>query len=938
MFAAAQELRTFMFNGLYGFMKNDRVVIPATYSYASNFNSGRAAVLLNKKWGFIDTKGTLVIPNNLERVENFKNGYALYYEGTKAGLLDTMGNKVVPAVCDEIYEFSDYYSLKRDGKYGSYLPQSNVYIEPKYGNYYLSNHFIVAKNGDFFDVYTEEGKLIGHNVVHSPTLLGRYNTKACDLIWEDSVHIVDQSGKPVTKTYSRISQYNCETRRVNPLEGYYDYSYHVYLLHLPSESMIYDEYGDEVATNAFHLYFEDGRLFDDAVYSDFSNANYEYTVKRNNFLCGISEEGDLIRSNYIGKGRFASYTLFYLPDSTVDVAGIYTNYDEVEVDNTYSVDTNIVAHFKRVRVLMHEVYTDYYNPEYFTEEGMMTMVPIPFEVLEVEGEGEHSGKFALYDFVRQQYISPFDTQRKELDDIEYEYSNKTFAVFRNEQGLIAYSIDGNSSPYQFESYEKINGMGYLLKDSTGKTVLVSFTQDTVLNIPAGIEVTSSSSITTGTYDVDPETGELYLYDGIQEFNFEFLVLTNKEEQQKFGFIDYQSNLILPQYDSIFAPNACYVNDQQYPIISTKKNGKYGAYDLKLGSAIQPKYDSILKYEYNVDYNIVYVQPSQQKYYLNTRGKQFKSLNYSVETFTQNNKVGFRNGTDFEEEFNFNDTVVPAVFKKLEQLDDMPYCVATNFEKKQGVINTLGDTLIPFIYDNVYWESDWSFPDGNDEYGWFRTTVGKQYGLHNVRLDKAIEPKYDDIIWVESGIQRMVEEMESPSLVETVNTFLVVRDDKCGLYSESLTAIVPYGSDGIDLQPIYETLMLNVQQGDKVGSFYYSTYYPALTETTSRWYDFIVEGYGYRKNEGRYNKYEIVSGVYVGTVDSFEVDPEICSYEVFEKNGLLGLRDVETKKVVMKPQVRYLRFIDSDTVVKFIDGVTYYGSIYKNKSRYLISEW
>ncbi len=943
LFGATQELRTFTLNGLYGFTKNDRVVIPPTFNYAANFSSGRAAVLLNKKWGFIDTKGQMVIPNTFEHVESFRNGFALYYEGKKVGLIDSMGNKVVPAVCDEIYEYSNYFSLRKDQKYGSYLPKSNVYIEPKYGNYYLSNHFIVAKNGNFFDVFTEDGKLVGPNVTHSPRLLGRYNTTACDLVWEDSVRIVDRSGNSVTKTYSGISELNCETQKINPLDGNYQYSYHVYLLHLPSESMIYDEYGNEMATNAFHLYFEDGRLVDDAVYSDFSNANDEYNVKRNNLLCGISREGELIPSNYIGKDRFASYTLFYLPDSTVDVAQIVTNYDEYNLDyygrSAFSQDTTIVAHFKRVRILMQEAYVEYYNPEYLTDDAMIAMIPISYEVVEVEGDDENSGKFALYDFVRKLYITPFDKQHKELSDIEYEYRNKTYAVFRNERGLLAYSVDGKSSPYRFDSYEKLYGMGYVFRDTTGKSVFVNFNLDTALTIPKGIDIYSSSKVFTGeSYYVDVETGEPIYTDGRQEFNFEFLLLSNTTEPYQFGFVDYRSNLVLPKYDSIFAPNGFYANDQQYPVVSVKKNGKYGAYDLKLGSAIEPAYDSILTYYYSSEYDMAYTQPIGKPYYVNTKGKKFKTLNYEIEVFTKNKKKGFRNGSDFEETDYFNDTVVPAIYKDLKPVYDIPYCIATNAANKQGVINVLGDTIIPFLYDDIYWDADWYFPDGNYGYGWFKTTKGKQKGAYNVKLGKEIPPIYDEIIWIEAGYEYLKESVDGPSMWQTYNALIVVKDEKCGMYSDFMLQFFPDGNDGIDMYPIGETMMMNVQRGDQVGCFYFNPYGTPEVNLPDRWYDFVVEGYGYRKIEGGYAKYEIVSAIYMGDVETFEVDPEICYYEVFEEEGLLGLRDTETKKVVMKPQLRYLHFIESDTVVKFVDGITYYGSIYKKKDLYPVSEW
>ena len=56
-----QELTCFSENGKFGFKRGNTVVIQPQYEYADHFREGRAAVEMNKKWGFIDESGKLVI-------------------------------------------------------------------------------------------------------------------------------------------------------------------------------------------------------------------------------------------------------------------------------------------------------------------------------------------------------------------------------------------------------------------------------------------------------------------------------------------------------------------------------------------------------------------------------------------------------------------------------------------------------------------------------------------------------------------------------------------------------------------------------------------------------------------------------------------------------------------------------------------------------------
>ena len=101
-----EGLARFVKNNKFGFFDTKaRIVVPATYDFATPFKEGRAVVcngckpytegeyILYKggKWGFIDTAGKVIIPLQYDSAEMFQGGRAVVVLDGKTMTIDTRG-------------------------------------------------------------------------------------------------------------------------------------------------------------------------------------------------------------------------------------------------------------------------------------------------------------------------------------------------------------------------------------------------------------------------------------------------------------------------------------------------------------------------------------------------------------------------------------------------------------------------------------------------------------------------------------------------------------------------------------------------------------------------------------------------------------------------------------------------------------------------------
>lgn len=91
-------------NGKYGFINTKgEVVVPCAYEGAWIFSEGLAAVKLNGKWGYINTKGEVVIPCVYESARPFSKGFAKVKLNGKRGVINKEGKWIIQPIADYIY-------------------------------------------------------------------------------------------------------------------------------------------------------------------------------------------------------------------------------------------------------------------------------------------------------------------------------------------------------------------------------------------------------------------------------------------------------------------------------------------------------------------------------------------------------------------------------------------------------------------------------------------------------------------------------------------------------------------------------------------------------------------------------------------------------------------------------------------------------------------
>lgn len=119
-FPFADGLAQVMIDGKYGFINtNNEVIIPAEYPQALNLRGGFAkAEVGDNQWVLFDSRGTKL--SSYENIFYFTEGRAEFQKDGKYGFLDESGKEVIPAIYEKADAFTESLSaVKKDGKYGA---------------------------------------------------------------------------------------------------------------------------------------------------------------------------------------------------------------------------------------------------------------------------------------------------------------------------------------------------------------------------------------------------------------------------------------------------------------------------------------------------------------------------------------------------------------------------------------------------------------------------------------------------------------------------------------------------------------------------------------------------------------------------------------------------------------------------------------------------
>lgn len=115
-----------------------KVVIPMTYTFASEFNDGYAAVQVGDKWGYINEDGKMVIPPQFEEADRFVDGLARVVVDSKVspfpGFIDASGKMAVRTDhAQYLGVFSDGLAMINTGGNFGYIDRTGKsVIAPQY--------------------------------------------------------------------------------------------------------------------------------------------------------------------------------------------------------------------------------------------------------------------------------------------------------------------------------------------------------------------------------------------------------------------------------------------------------------------------------------------------------------------------------------------------------------------------------------------------------------------------------------------------------------------------------------------------------------------------------------------------------------------------------------------------------------------------------------
>ena len=147
----------------YGFIDTmNRMLIPPMYDDSENFSNGLSAVKLNKKWGMVDKMNNTIIPFDYSYIApRFVNNMIwASKDGNEFVLLNSFGGLANSKKFDDVNSFAEgLCPVKLNDKWGVVDTNINIVIQPKFDSlgYSFAQGLIAAKSGKFWGYVDRTG-------------------------------------------------------------------------------------------------------------------------------------------------------------------------------------------------------------------------------------------------------------------------------------------------------------------------------------------------------------------------------------------------------------------------------------------------------------------------------------------------------------------------------------------------------------------------------------------------------------------------------------------------------------------------------------------------------------------------------------------------------------------------------------------------------------
>ncbi|MEG2320581.1 MAG: WG repeat-containing protein [Bacteroidales bacterium] len=179
------------------------------YTY-SNFSDGMAKVSYKDKWGYINTKGTLVISPEYAEAYDFSGGYAVVSNGETRSLINKKGNKKIidESLLKEPLVFKDGLALVNKGGYYSYIGEDLIENNIRYNmasDYSEGLASAKFSNGSIMCIDTKGNSLFNVNVDE----LGPFSEGKAWVKKGNRYGYIDKTGKIIaTPIFTYASNFN----------------------------------------------------------------------------------------------------------------------------------------------------------------------------------------------------------------------------------------------------------------------------------------------------------------------------------------------------------------------------------------------------------------------------------------------------------------------------------------------------------------------------------------------------------------------------------------------------------------------------------------------------------------------------------------------------------------------------------------------------------
>lgn len=349
-------------------------------------------------------------------------------------------------------------------------------------------------------------------------------------------------------------------------------------------------------------------------------------------------------------------------------------------------------------------------------------------------------------------------------------------------------------------------------------------------------------------------------------------LTFSMEGNKKGYIA-SNGIHFSNYDSLYS------NRFSKDYFTSYQNGKYGLIDPDNDLEILPCSKTELKTSDVVSQSFIVHDDKLEKYYTDFRTKNWYKCDRDSVYPKKSGEYYYLFGKTNEEIGVPNKEIkhVDKAFIGLEAVKYRDYFKAKNLDNQMGIIKFNGDTLIPFVYQDI----DLSNFDG-DVFHYIILMKDNRKYLFNWLKNEIIEAPFDDIQALSSS--------HSESLF-----FKVITKGKWGVFNlKTRTLILDTRYDNI--QCISSVKNYGIFMVGKISSksevFYYGKFEKNSLKfnTESKQYDFILNDFGYIKMGDKFEEYDLYTHEKIRIVNENEIYWEVKGISIFYEKGKFGVKN------------------------------------------------